>query len=248
MPTVKARRLDSVGYVSIPTFTGSGERALRFARSVRHALLGLDQEPPCGWIVDLRKNEGGNMYPALLGLADLAGQGRIGGVVGGPIPQYWHLANDRVLISDLEDVAGREPDSDSASASTPIVRGVRRILSAELPSLKAASAARPVAVLVGPHTSSSGEGIAISLLGRPNSRSFGMPTKGRTTANIGTRLADGAMLIVTYGAFVDRDGKSYRPRIEPAVAADYHPLGDLSSYGDLAVKEATAWISTHACP
>ncbi len=72
-----------------------------------------------------------------------------------------------------------------------------------------------VAVLFGPHTASSGEATAISFLGRPDTRSFGLPTYGLSTANAGYRLRDGAVLNLTVATDADRTGHLYGEEIQP---------------------------------
>lgn len=49
-----------------------------------------------------------------------------------------------------------------------------------------------VAVLLGPHTASSGEVVAVAFRGRANTRSFGQPTAGGSTGNTGFALPTAA--------------------------------------------------------
>jgi carboxyl-terminal processing protease len=53
--------------VTIPTFLGAGDDAERFAAKLQSLLRELSSAHPSGWIVDLRGNAGGNMWPMLLG-------------------------------------------------------------------------------------------------------------------------------------------------------------------------------------
>lgn len=77
-----------------------------------------------------------------------------------------------------------------------------------------------VAVLLGPHTSSSGEVVVIAFRGRPNTRSFGQPTDGLSTGNTGFALPDGSMLILTTTVDVDRNGHTYGGKLMPDQAVD----------------------------
>jgi hypothetical protein len=93
-------------------------------------------------------------------------------------------------------------------------------------------AAMPLAVILGPRTASSGEMVAIALIGRRGVRSFGAPTAGYTTANGVVALSDGAHLAITEAWVRDRHGKDYRAEIHPDVAVD-----------DAQIKaRASAWL------
>jgi carboxyl-terminal processing protease len=69
-PPVEIRALpDRIGYISVPGY-GGGDRAAMQAYTRRfHDELGkVASVAGCGWIVDLRPNTGGNMWPMLAGL------------------------------------------------------------------------------------------------------------------------------------------------------------------------------------
>jgi hypothetical protein len=57
--------------------------------------------------------------------------------------------------------------------------------------------------------------VAVAFRGRPNTRSFGKPTQGKSTANQGVPLKDGATLVVTVATFQDRRGNVYGGPIIP---------------------------------
>jgi C-terminal processing protease CtpA/Prc len=104
------------------------------------------------------------------------------------------------------------------------------------PRIKAADA--PVAVLVGPHTTSSGEMTAIAFRGRPQTRIFGAPTGGFTTGNSVFNLSDGAHLVIT-GVYVeDRNGVGFSGPIAP----------DEAAAKDAALPAARAWLASKGCP
>jgi carboxyl-terminal processing protease len=95
----------------------------------------------------------------------------------------------------------------------------------------------PVAVLLGPRTASAGEMIAIGFVGRPNTRSFGQPTAGLTTANAAYPLSDGAVLAVTSAYVEDRQGRRYAGPMIP----------DESVPPDGAEQAALAWLAAQGC-
>ncbi len=96
----------------------------------------------------------------------------------------------------------------------------------------------PIAVLTGPMTGSSGEAMVVAFRGRTNTRSFGQPTSGASSGNLGFQLSDGAAIALTISLFADRDGRVYGGRIEPDTLVEGDPTGVLDP-----VKEAaTAWL------
>jgi carboxyl-terminal processing protease len=89
-----------------------------------------------------------------------------------------------------------------------------------------------VAVLINPVTASSGEAMAISFKGRPNTRSFGAPTCGLSTVNAVMILSDGATLVLTQGTMADRSKNLYGKTVQP----------DETAYSSVAVDKAIAWL------
>ena len=143
----------------------------------------------CGWVIDLRGNVGGNMWPMLLAIGPLLGDGLAGSFVGGDTVIRWGYTGGAAWYGS--DTLGR------VSSPLPPTR---------LPA---------IAVLTGPLTASSGEAIAIAFRGRPGARSFGQPTGGLSTSNQGFRLTDGSKLILTTGIDADRTGRRYGAAVEP---------------------------------
>lgn len=75
----------AIGYVAVPGFSG-GDDAEReaFAREIVEHIAALAPNASAGWVVDLRGNSGGTMWPMLAGLRPLLGAGEIGGNVSAP--------------------------------------------------------------------------------------------------------------------------------------------------------------------
>ncbi len=70
--------------------------------------------------------------------------------------------------------------------------------------------------------------------GRPESRSFGAPTRGVPTANEGFVLADGSSLNLTVAIGVDRAGVTHEDPIPP---------DELEGDRDAAGQAAHDWVS-----
>jgi hypothetical protein len=61
--------LDRLGYVAICGFGSPDPReGSKYTTLVQQLIRELDAQSSCGWIVDLRENTGGNMWPMLAGL------------------------------------------------------------------------------------------------------------------------------------------------------------------------------------
>lgn len=69
-----------LAYVAVPGFGSvNTERQVKFASQLQILISQLDTEHQItGWVVDLRGNGGGNMYPMLAGLGPLVGTGTLG--------------------------------------------------------------------------------------------------------------------------------------------------------------------------
>lgn len=76
---IEARLIGKVGYVSVPGFLGTETSASsHFAGKLCEALSRFAANASAGWIVDLRQDTGGNMWPMLAGLMPLLGSGNYG--------------------------------------------------------------------------------------------------------------------------------------------------------------------------
>lgn len=76
-PVVTA--VNDVGYISVPAYAGTEPTAARaYALSMFLAEEKVAGSARCGWIVDLRTNGGGNMYPMLNGLEPFLGKQTLG--------------------------------------------------------------------------------------------------------------------------------------------------------------------------
>ncbi len=181
-----------VGYVRIPAYAGEDSAlAARFAQAVQDAIAGQAAAGACGWVVDLRGNGGGNMWPMLAGLGPLLGGERLGAfVTPDGRRSAWHYAGGTSWL-------------DSLPMAGPVA--APRVLRS-LP---------PVAVLTDQGTGSSGEAVAIAFRERPGARSFGAATAGLSTANEPFALPDGARLFLTVSVMADRTGTLYGARVPP---------------------------------
>ena len=210
---------DHVGYLMVPWFADFVADRAFWSGRLRTLVDSLDREVPCGWILDLRPNLGGNMWPMLDGIAPLLPAGPAGGI---DMPQWKRRTGWWI-------VRGRASPLGPSYLALPLLGGRSH-------SLKTGTA--PVAVLIGPLTVSAGEAVAITFRGRPRTRFFGEPTGGLSTANTAVRLRDGAMMALTIGVDVDRKGRIYGGPIVPDELIPGRSADDSAAV----MRAASAWI------
>ncbi len=180
-----------IGYVRIGGFSGNAAASQQFASSIQEAIKAADSAALAGWLVDLRDNGGGNMWPMIAGVGPVLGEGTVGFFFD-PDDQKstWEYRNGGSLLDG------------NPLVTVPGSYTLRR------PNPK-------VAVLTNHRIASSGEATVIAFRGRPDTRSFGAATCGLSTSNRGFPLSDGAMLILTTATMADRTGTKYGVPVPP---------------------------------
>jgi carboxyl-terminal processing protease len=192
-----------------------------FETNLQTIVAELDASHPSGWIVDLRGNVGGNMWPMLAGIGPVLGEGEdLGEFFDTTEHSVWRY-RDGVAA----EVANGKVDA------YPAVEG-RAYHLAGMPE---------VAVLIDHSTGSSGEAIAIAFRGRAHTRFFGEHTEGASTVNETFGLSDGASMWLTIGVQADRTGTQYTSGLAPDVAI---PGGNaiLPPAADPVVQSALDWL------
>jgi len=196
---------------------------LQFAEKLHGVVMDLHRHKPDGWIVDLRGNGGGNMWPMLVGIGAVLGEGDLGRFVYPDETQApWFYKAGK---------AGTRSPMGQESISASIEREPFALSS--LPA---------VAVLFDRGTASSAESVAISFAGRPRERSFGEHTAGLTTATAGFALSDGAVLYLSTSVGADRTGKVYPNGLDPDVVIP-EPETRPAEGHDAALRAAEEWLA-----
>jgi len=221
---------DNIGYVVLPRCSAKdNDGLLLYAADVRRILTDLSSQNPKGWIIDLRGNTGGNMWPMLTGIGPILGDGAVGSFVAADGNVTWFYQDGK---TGTRDPAGLETVSLTLD---------------EAPALNAMSPTSPVAILVDSSTASSAEAITIAFHGRPNTRFFGSKTAGKSTAVQPYKLDDGAELYLTTAIDADRAGKAYPDgftpdEVFPSVAVMPQPSNDP------VVHAAQTWLVASSSP
>jgi C-terminal processing protease CtpA/Prc len=210
-----------IGYLALPGLLVGNVADYRkaYARTAQMLIQEIDQCTTCGWVIDLRRNVGGGVWPMWVGVGPVLGEGEFAGFVG-PGETLRAIYCDGKASMEPGDVLEEIEEPYNLKRSCP-----------------------PVAVLTGPLTGSSGEFVALAFRGRPHTRSFGEPTYGVPTGNDSKQLGDGALIALTTHLGADRTGKTYDGPLFPdqPVTIDW---GEVGTSDDPVLQAAIDWLST----
>jgi len=213
------------GYIVLPRCSAKdNEGLLLYAEDVRRILTDLSAQSPKGWIVDLRGNTGGNMWPMLTGIGPILGEGAVGSFVAADAKMTWFYQGGK---TGTRNPAGLET------------------VSLDLQEAPVVLSSAPVAVLVDSSTASSAEAITIAFHGRPDTRFFGTRTAGKSTAVQPFKLDDGAEIYLTTAIDADRTGKPFPDGFTPDQIVP-SPGAMPQPNNDQAVLAAQSWLAGNA--
>ena len=216
------------GLLDLPGHMGDGDLddSSSYAEVIQTALLNFEAQGVKAWIIDLRRNDGGNMWPMLAELTPLLGTGTYGSFVD-PVD-----GNDWLWRFDGNEVGSYNKKSRKKDYAVP-VSDFR-----PLGNLDA-----PVAILTSEVTSSSGELVLISFLGRPKTKTFGLSTGGLSRSKGMKQLADGSSLFVTGHWGADRLERIYKGAIKPNVPVEID-WALFAQTNDPVIMAAESWLRT----
>ena len=202
-----------IATLTIPAFGGlSPQAAQRYMQAAALPLARAARKARCGWVIDLRGDSGGDLWPTLGVVAPFLRSGTLGAFNYPDHIDLWRLQHG-VLFDG------------SRATVTALTRSV---------TLQQAK----IAVLIGANTTSSGEALAIALHGRPDTRFFGAQSGGLATSVDFDLLSDGAALLVTAALDADRFGMVFADGLEPDQLIE-QPKADAPDRTMLAAK---SWL------
>lgn len=199
IPNIKTQLINNnIGYIKIPGFRGTDKgRSEKFALQIQNKIKELDIFNIQYWIVDLGDNTGGYVWPMMLGLGPLLGEGIMGYLVDADTNYFnWGVKNGGVFYNNEQ---------------------VMKLLNPYCLKNKI----KKLAVIISRRTASAGELIAISFKGSENSCFIGSCTWGVSTGTTSYELSDGAIIFVTRTNFVDRNKNIYGVSVKPDLEASY---------------------------
>ncbi len=209
----------NIAYIQIPSIMGNESITKEYATRLYNYIKSYSMKNVKGWILDLRENKGGNMWPMLAGLSPLLGDEVVGYFINSDrIYTKWNCKNGSSFLDD--------------SLECSIIGEPKDLLISE----------SKVAVLIGSFTASSGEAVVVSFKGRKNTKFYGEPTRGLSTGNDIFKLSNDACLILTTSIFVDRNKNEYGNVIEPDISID-NPYKIDKIENDKVIVKAMEWIT-----
>ncbi len=156
---------DSTAYIEIPmvlNYTNDQEINIEYALKIRKKIIELNKHNPKGYIIDLRRNLGGTVFPMLAGLGELFNDISLGGMTkdGKEFSNQWYLKDGNIYMEEDNLI----PNLPNTTCNCDITKVNKK-----------------VAVLIGRYTASSGELVASSLKSQKNVMLFGEQTMGMST-------------------------------------------------------------------
>ncbi len=230
-----AKHLDNnIAYIKVPAFASINDSICNdFATKIQLLIKSLDSNSINGWIVDLRDNGGGNMYPMIAGLGPLTGEGVLGYfIIKKGIKRSWSYRNG-ISTDSLTEILIKKNGRHKSISIYSNIAGMPQV---EHPyTIKNKNA--KIAVLINNHTASAGEMTCISFIGKPNTKLFGEASGGYTTANTTFMLPDSSYIHLAASFTADRNMKEFHGKIIPDVI-----INDKFYYEDRSLNKAINWL------
>ncbi|MBF02211.1 MAG: hypothetical protein CMP76_02830 [Flavobacterium sp.] len=184
---------NDIGYIRISYCLGNEYQNQDYIQAILNKIKKQNHTNIKGWIVDLRDNFGGNMWPMLLSVEPFLGNGKVGYFLNCN-GQYesWKLFEGKAYLNDT--IIANQENVFQLKNNNPYV-----------------------AVLINNQTASSGEAISIAFKGRNKTKFFGDTTYGVSTGCKSYTLSDGSRINLAISTFVDRNHIKYGNSIAPDV-------------------------------
>jgi len=212
---------NKIAYVRVPSIQVYDKKQIdNYAQSLYDSINKFSFKKVTGFIIDLRLNGGGNIYPMLSGLSSFLGEGVIGYEtdVYDSIARKWEIKNGNFVIGGYQTTE----------------KAVK---------LKSIFQKTPVVVLISPVTKSSGSMTAIAFKKRPKTFFIGEPTAdGYTTSNGYFQFAPNLTLNFATNFVADRGMTIYKTTVNPDINV-YHGDNFENLKSDKKVKLAVQWLT-----
>lgn len=205
---------EGIGYVRIVGLPmGDNEK---MSSEIQNAVCQLIEQGATKWIIDLRYNGGGNMFPMVEGITNIIGDGIVGGTKGVTENEssIWAIrAGD--FYYDEQTVA--------LANSCPIKEEQR------------------IAVLTSIYTASSGEALAVILKNRPGTRFFGGKTLGMITATDWKPIDSLTAMSISVSYYKDRNDNIYDEYVDVDEMIPFDPKAPTEE--DRGIVRAIDWLN-----
>jgi carboxyl-terminal processing protease len=199
---IALHKLAGLGYIKIPGFDKDTGDAEVYVEAARDVYLELQKSARCGWVVDLRGNSGGSMWPMLAAVAPLLDAETVGYMMDSKGDQTpWRLTQYEVMLGETKK---QRLGFDRTALQQALFDDNR---------------SRRVVVLLDDNTASSAEAVAMAFRGQNEVTFLGKPTSGFTTGISLVELPDGSLVRLSIAHFADRNKQTYPAGLEPDVQA-----------------------------
>lgn len=205
-PRIYNKMIGDAAYINIPTMAVNKQEDIdKYANWIYDAVAGLAENNPKGWIIDVRSNAGGNIRPMMAGLGMFFNDGIVS----------YYVDRDGNAIEPSGFVDGEFQIGGTTQAA----------IKNKMTSL----ANTKVAVLIGPGTASSGEGVACNFRQRKATRLFGNETGGFANSTLSfTFNNDQTYFLISTHYIGDRNKKPLAEFVTP-----HEKVTGLEAYSDL---------------
>lgn len=179
---------DKYGFISLEGFMGMDSVASKnYADSLQSLVFKLYEENPKGWIIDLRYNTGGWIYPMLVGLGPILGKGVKAYKMDSDsiVEEFFYWKNEAEHMTLIDDL---------------------KFLDKNL----------PTAIIIGEETGSAGELLTLCFRGNPLTTIIGQNSYGVSTGVTPVIMPDSFVIAVANNLMTDRNkmgnGEAIRPQ------------------------------------
>jgi carboxyl-terminal processing protease len=218
-PKITNKMIGNIAYISIPFIGANSQEDIdKYANKIYDAVIELYKKDPKGWIIDLRLNAGGNIRPMLAGLSMFFKDG---------------------IVSYYVDRDGTATDETAFSHGDLTIAGVKQAtINNKVPDFKS----NKIAILIGPGTASSGEGVAVVFKQRKMAKLFGEVSAGLANSTEGFVFNNNeSYFLISTAYLADKRKKLLAEFVRPDVTVKGNDaFNDLAN--DNVVKEAIKWL------
>ncbi len=191
LPTLEDEKTPvNIGYIRIPFCIGNEIQTEQYIKSITDKIDQQNNLLIIGWIIDLRDNFGGNMWPMMASIGSFLDSGTQG---------YFFDADNKSSEWRFEE--------GKVYSDTTILAENKHNISL--------FGKNRIAVLINNKTASSGEAMTVLLKGYDNAKIFGIPTFGVSTGCESFTLSDGSRINLATSVFADRNRRKYGASIVP---------------------------------
>lgn len=209
-----------LGILTIPGFSSvHADDQDRYLRAASEIFDSAQARSACGWVVDVRQNDGGLGWAMILAVSPLLDDGTVerfrtrDGRASAVRVSGTSLSWDGRRWDGLPVFAGRFGALDQLG-----LPGL--VIAPALPGAPAKLAGRPVALLQSARSASAAEMVLLAFAGQTRTATFGSESAEYTTVNGGFLLPDGAEVTLSFTLMGDREGSFHEGTIPPDHPAD----------------------------